>query len=168
MTIAQQLKWVGKAALLALLLTLSVGSVAAQDGNGQHDFVISAATCADFPVTDETECDPAVGVQFTVTTEDGDPLGSCTTELLDPDSISGRCAVQVPFGITVVVTEDTSTIPSGYTPVENPQSVETPPNLSGGGVPPNVAFVNVFVDDHSDLVEQLVQLLIDALSSVLR
>lgn len=133
------------AVLAALLSLTSLGGspVAAQDAN-TYPFVISATACDDFPVTaPETQCQPKVGAVFRLTTESGEALGSCTTEPRSQGGIAAECAIDLPFGITVVVFEDPATIPAGYVPVENPQVVETPPNLAGAGEPPAVAFVNV-------------------------
>ena len=108
-------------------------SVTAPEDGKKYDFVISAMHCDGLPVTSATSCEPAVGVQFTVTTASGEWLGDCTT--LEPsgtDAIHGVCSVKVPFGTTVIVREDVSTIPAGYAPLENPISVETPSELVDG------------------------------------
>lgn len=66
-----------------------------------------------------------IGAQFTVTTEDGEALGSCTLEGNVDDPLPVTCKVDVPRGITVVVTLDESTISDGRAPVENPISFDT-------------------------------------------
>lgn len=59
-------------------------------------------------------CTPVSGVAFEVALENGDVIGSCTTDE------SGICSLSVPFEATVVVTEDVTTGTAGYAPVENP------------------------------------------------
>lgn len=59
-------------------------------------------------------CTPASGVTFEVALENGDVIGSCTTDA------SGICSLSVPNEATVVVTEDVTTATAGYAPVENP------------------------------------------------
>lgn len=55
---------------------------------------------------------------------DGAYLGSCTLTGI-PSGILASCSVLVPKGITVVVTEDVSTITPGYVPEENPIYFDT-------------------------------------------
>jgi murein DD-endopeptidase MepM/ murein hydrolase activator NlpD len=66
-----------------------------------------------------------IGAQFTVTTGDGDVLGSCTLEGQGDEPYELGCRVDVPRNTTVVVTLDESTITPGYTPVENPLYFDT-------------------------------------------
>ncbi|MCO5219969.1 MAG: prealbumin-like fold domain-containing protein [Thermomicrobiales bacterium] len=91
-------------------------SVSAQSYGG---IVIGALTC-DAP---NTSCRSEIGVQFTVTTEDGTFVGSCTVEG-DPNDLShvAACFVTFPFEISgsVIVTEDVDTVTPGYAPEENP------------------------------------------------
>ena len=61
-----------------------------------------------------------IGAQFTVTTEDGAFLGSCTLEGNGDEPFPLSCRVDVPRYTTVVVMLDESTITPGYAPVENP------------------------------------------------
>lgn len=68
-------------------------------------------------------CTYAVGQTFTVTDEDGDVLGSCTTPAEPPPT----CYVPVPAPSTVTVTEDVSTAAAGYVPRENPIAVTIEP-----------------------------------------
>lgn len=79
---------------------------------------ISAKTCGGSG--SPGSCWNEIGAQFTVATEDGEYLDSCTLEGYRDRSIIAVCQVTVPRGITVVVTEDVSTITSGYAPEENP------------------------------------------------
>src|SRR5690606_32143576 len=69
-------------------------------------------------------CWNELGAQFTVATMDGAYLGSCTLTGI-PSGILASCSVLVPKGITVVVTEDVSTITPGYVPEENPIYFDT-------------------------------------------
>lgn len=139
MIVRRWMTGVGGAAVLALLPTLAgaSGAMAMQDGGEEelHHFVISAVACESAPTATSAECQPKVGASFEVATQDGEVLGTCTTEAVEfPTGTGAVCEVTVPFGITVVVTEDISTIPAGYAPLENPQTAETPPSRAGGGV----------------------------------
>jgi hypothetical protein len=71
------------------------------------------------------ECDPVGGVAFTVAGTDGAEIASCTTD------DTGLCIVDVPNEADVVVTEDVSTAPSGYTPRENPISTTAVTEFAG-------------------------------------
>jgi hypothetical protein len=61
-----------------------------------------------------------------ITTSSGDLIGTCVAEVTESDATIATCSVAVPFGSTVVVTEDISTIPVGYRPTNNPQSFDVP------------------------------------------
>jgi hypothetical protein len=113
---------------LVLLTTSCLGAtpaVSAQFDDDMRPMQISAVTC-----DDAGACFYEVGAQFTVTTQDGEYIGSCT---LEGDrqatlEIAGNvnCSVLIPVGITVVVTENTGTITPGTVPEENPLSFTWP------------------------------------------
>ncbi|MGH2557985.1 MAG: hypothetical protein ACRDJH_02900 [Thermomicrobiales bacterium] len=100
---------------------------------------------AAFTPTGVAECDPGIGAAFTVTdAETADVYGSCIAEAGNgTDPVTANCTVQVPYGTTVVVTEDVATIPAGYEPLENPKTVPTPPEPIVGGIPPSAGFLNL-------------------------
>lgn len=128
---------------LLLLLALLGAAVPATAQSGD-DLFIKAFNCETDPgsiglLSVPEECAEAAGVAFTVATEDGAEVGSCVT------ADFGGCVVEVPLGTTVVVTEDVSTLPTGYAPTENPRTRQTPP-------PPGAAgeFIAVFVNVATD------------------
>ncbi len=104
-------------AVLAMLLTTwfsAATSVAAQDG-GMSPMDIGAVG----PNGHE------IGAQFTVTTLDGEYIGSCTLVGHGDEPYPLSCRVDVPRGTTVVVTIDVTTITPGTAPVENPLYFDT-------------------------------------------
>jgi hypothetical protein len=66
-----------------------------------------------------------IGARFTVSTEDGTFLGSCTLVGSGNEPYPLSCQVDVPRYTTVVVTLDESSITPGYTPVQNPITFDT-------------------------------------------
>ena len=80
--------------------------------------IIWASSC-----DDSGACADAIGAHFTVTTEDGDPVGECILE--DLGAGPALCGVPVPVGGVVIVTEDVSTIPPGLAPESNPIRFDT-------------------------------------------
>jgi hypothetical protein len=84
-------------------------------------------------------CTVAATVSFTVATADGTNLGSCT---LGADAI---CTVPVPVPSTVVVTEDVDTAALGFTPRENPITIEVEPATEASAI-----FVNLDVQGLPD------------------
>ncbi len=124
--------------LLGLLLAAWPGAstgATAQSGGGM---VIGARVSCD-----ATLCGPEFSVQVSVTTQEGEFLGSCTVmgNLLDQSHVPG-CAVDFasqPTG-TLIVTEDVSTLPAGYGPVENPIYVDS---TQLGSASHDVIFQNV-------------------------
>lgn len=128
-------------AVMALLLALSstLASAAAQDAPAEIDFRINKINCpsdpgqvspfaGNFP---PAGCTAASGVTFTVETEDGTEVASCTTD------VDGMCIVSAPNEATVVVTEDVSTAPEGYAPRENPITTQAVTEFAGA------VFVNI-------------------------
>lgn len=84
--------------ILVLLLPGWIGSVPSVSAQSYGGIVIGALTC-DAP---NTSCRSEIGVQFTVTTEDGTFVGSCTVEG-DPNDLShvAACFVTFPFEISI-------------------------------------------------------------------
>ncbi|HEV2108826.1 MAG TPA: hypothetical protein VGR16_11230 [Thermomicrobiales bacterium] len=77
-------------------------------------------------------CTVAAGVSFTVADADGTNLGSCTL------GADGICTVPVPVPSTVTVTEDVDTAAIGFTPRENPITIEVEPATEASAI-----FVNL-------------------------
>lgn len=95
-------------------------SGSSSQGNG--GMIIGATACDGMG-----SCWNEIGAQFTVTTEDGEFLGSCavTGDRNDTSHVAA-CAVHFAFepSGTVVVTLDLNTITPGYAPEENPIRVD--------------------------------------------
>jgi len=96
--------------------TISQSTTAQEDGE-----LYALHIRADNTDTGET----TFGAQFTVTTEDGAYLGTCTLEGDENSPPWQYCAVDVPKGIVVSVWEDPETLPDGYAPEENPLTFDT-------------------------------------------
>lgn len=163
-------QWVGTAvrglgvlAGLALLLTAWFGAATSVSAEGYSGTGITAETC-----DAAGSCWYEIGARFTVTTEDGEFLGSCTISAgksyADPVQ---ACYVFTPGEMTVVVTEDVGTITPGYAPEQNPIYDHTVTRQSAAPVSVNVFFRNVPQGDHSALVDQIVQTLIRILEEIL-
>jgi hypothetical protein len=138
---------------MALIFGLSVSAprVAAQDD--KFALAIAAINCSSPPGSNEDpffndlpDCVPNPNIAFVVTdASTGAVIGSCVTVFhnVPPDSHTPQgCGVFVDYAATVIVTEDTSTVPVGYLPVENPISI-TAPDVPGHGVSPEANFLNV-------------------------
>ncbi len=127
-----------------LLLMMMVWSpVAAQEDGEPFELVIVKFTCETDPGSlgfgfDVPEdCEPTSGVTFEAANADGEVLDTCTIA-----AGSGGCNVQVPYGISVAVTEDEDTIPEAYAPRENPITIDTP-DAPVAGEAPQAIFVNL-------------------------
>lgn len=90
------------------------------DTAGTKSLEIQSQSCSNA----EGRCWSEVGTRFTVTTEDGESLGECTIEQ-SSDPKPTPCTIPVPVGTVVIVTEDVSTITSGFAPVSNPIRFDT-------------------------------------------
>ncbi len=108
----------GMLVALALVLTAGLGAATAAKAQANGGIVIGATISCN----NATECGPEYNVEVTVTTEDGEFLGTCTVtgNVLDQSHVPA-CAVDFPFrpSGTLIVTEDVSTLPAGYAPVED-------------------------------------------------
>ncbi len=94
---------------------------AAQDSQPGVELLVSVGLCPDGP---EAPCEPAVGVAILVTMPGGGEAGRCTTEALTVQTEEiGGCYIGVPRGAALVVTEDPTTLPAGYVPLENPKTI---------------------------------------------
>jgi hypothetical protein len=78
-------------------------------------------------------CEAAVGVTFTFTNGDtGEEYGTCESQIVDPANDYGTCTVIADIGVPIVITENTSAIPAGYQPFQNPITIElseNPPDI---------------------------------------
>jgi hypothetical protein len=139
---------------LALALVLMAvglaGTSAARAQDGAIGLIISVVDCETVPaVNPNAVCEPNAGTVLAVTGADGEPYGTC---LMEPDvspngGVFSYCYVDVPFGATVVITADESTLPPGYSPLENPLVVTAPESVGDGIRGPDATFVNVLQDE---------------------
>jgi hypothetical protein len=126
---------------------------AAQDG--AYNLPILKINCPTLPGSDEYpfedwqhECEPGPGVTFTVTNGNtGEVLGTCATVVSsapEPQA-TASCTVPVAYGAQVIVTEDVSTAPSGYLPVEESVAV-TAPESADSTESVDARFINLLQD----------------------
>jgi hypothetical protein len=129
-------------AALALFVTAWSGAstpvTAQEDGERPVNLGITATTACD----GTSSCGLPVGARFIVTTEVGEVMGTCTLEGSGNETYIVACYVPVPFGITMIVTEDISTIIPGCAPVENPLYIDTS-TIDGTASFEGVGFHNV-------------------------
>lgn len=144
----------GAAFTLALLLVFMGANEnvsAAQQAEGAFDLGIVAVNCDDQRpaniTVQEEGCRPAEGIVFTATIENGDAIGSCTAQVADVAApITAGCSIAIPYGATVVVNEDPSTVPAGYGIVQQAQRYTAPDSAPTGQVG-GVIFVNLLQSD---------------------
>ena len=114
------------------LLVVAGPSVVAQEAPETISFEIAKFDCPTDPGNISVaggnipeECDPGVGVAFTVAAPDGTVLATCAT------GADGFCRVEVPNEADVVVTEDVSTATPGFLPRENPVATRAVTEFAG-------------------------------------
>lgn len=73
-------------------------------------------------------CSRADGVAIAVSGLDGTSYGTCTTEASDDKA----CALELPVGPDLVLSQDPATIPAGYAPVSNPTTFKLFADAAGG------------------------------------
>ena len=124
-------------AITLALAALAMGAPSAAAGQTQPliTFRILVISCDADPGTFPegeipTGCTPVEGAAFSIAIAGGETL-SCTS------NADGRCQVEVPSESQVTVTEDTTTIPAGFTPRENPIDTQAVSEFAGA------VFVNV-------------------------
>ena len=91
---------------------------------------IDVVNCTSMPAgmflrSRDPACMPGIGIWFEAVDEDGTFYGNCVTEL-SPSGLSGQCRIELPWGSTVIVTEDEDTVPVGYAPRFNPLTFGVP------------------------------------------
>jgi hypothetical protein len=118
---------------------------------GTYNLAIYAINCPTAPGPDEFAfsdwqhpCEPAPGIGFFVQ-QDGVDIGSCVTVTFDAPEpqATASCIVPVPFGSTVTVIEDVSTVPEGYIAVDPPVIEVTAPSGPDSTDQPGAYFYNV-------------------------
>jgi hypothetical protein len=139
------LRCAGLALILAISGLAGLNPVAAgQDGLVQ--LIISSVDCEDgVPAYPSVDCVPTSGAVIWVVGADGADYGSCVfvPQVSPNGGAFSYCFVPVPLGATVTVTLDESSLPAGYAPLSNPQTVQAPAVPPDGIPSPHVEFVNV-------------------------
>lgn len=145
--------WNRTIALALIFMFASLGSTmvsaAQEESEEMFSLGIVAVNCdiqAPTNITVQEEgCRPAEGVVFTVSMdmENGEGLGSCTAVVADvPNPITAGCSISIPYGASVSVNQDPTTVPAGYEIVQNAQKFTAPESPESGEVG-GVVFVNL-------------------------
>lgn len=146
--------------VMAVVLGSAVGiasSVAAQDTPDDDTIALgiqkyNCPTAAAFDAG-SANCELGGGVTFEVATVDGEVLGTCTTEIgvVRTSEVAYCYVMGLPFDTELVITEDLSTGPAGYVPLENPKvmTIERPAP-DAADFTPTAVFVNVLADADTD------------------
>ncbi|HEV2072731.1 MAG TPA: hypothetical protein VGR29_03730, partial [Thermomicrobiales bacterium] len=98
------------------------------------------------------DCELGPGVTFEVATEDGEVLGSCTTEIsvIQTSEVATCYVLDVPYDTLLIITEDTSTGPAGYVPLRNPQTMTIERRPDAQDYAPTAVFVNIPAETGGD------------------
>ena len=95
-------------------------------------------------------CQAGAGVVVDISLASGEWMGSCTTSEPMPtpwDVFISTCTVEgLPYHADFVATQDPSTIPAGYVPVNDPQTLHVEDIHPGGGDQATFMFTNVRTD----------------------
>lgn len=115
---------------------------------------ISARQCDVLPAVDNSgDCHANSGIVINVWLASGEWIGSCTLGEPQQTPWGGElagCGVDtIPFNSDIVVTQDASTIPAGYVPVNDPQTLHIGDQTPGGGDGTTFSFLNVLADSSS-------------------
>lgn len=137
----------GLIATLFLLLGLTALRPAASAATLDYwPLIVQGVDCdADPNLDPNAGCVPSDGIDILVTGEGENFYGSCTlSPVTSPNGGTfSACTVPVPFGVTAIVSEDLSTVPAGYLPLDNPQFFTTPDGPPEGEQGADVLFQNV-------------------------
>lgn len=136
--------------LLSMLLAVGMRFGVAQEED-TLGLSIGAYNCDANPFENpNATCVPNGGTVINVTLESGEFIGSCTLETFATPNggVVSVCGVEgVPFNSTLIISEDESTLPAGYVPINSPQVFQTTDIIPGGGDGPVIEFINVLIDD---------------------
>jgi hypothetical protein len=137
-----------------------IGGIAAQESaeEGGPDTIglgIWAFNCPSAPAGDDAYagCELGGGIIFAVATSGGASLGTCTTEVgvVQANEVAYCYVLDVPFDTELIITADASTVPAGYVPLANPQTMTIQqPGPDAQDFTPVVRFVNVPADTGND------------------
>ena len=145
------------AAIMAMLAFASIGSAVSAQEDGTFTLGIVVVNCDVNPpehiAVPEDGCTPGSGIEFMASDVDGTLIGSCISQTPDvEDSYTGGCTIEIPFGSTVIVTENMATVPAGYAPMENAQEFSAPDGPPTGFVGGPV-FINMLQDGGESVVD---------------
>jgi hypothetical protein len=143
--------------VMASVVWLAPGASAAQPSPTSWGLTVSVNLCDENPIVvgEAANCEPAAGIVVDVSYSDGTYIGSCTTELTDTPygTQMSYCAVEgVPLNATLVITQDPSTIPDGYTPINDTQTLVVGDLIPGGGDQSTITFINIRTDGNDGLL----------------
>jgi hypothetical protein len=143
--------------VLASVAWLAPGTGAAQPSPTSWGLTVSVNLCDENPIVvgEAANCEPAAGIVVDVSYSDGSYIGSCTTELTDTPygTQMSYCAVEgVPLNATLVITQDSSTIPDGYSPINDAQTLVVGDLIPGGGDQSTITFINIKTDGNDGLL----------------
>lgn len=131
---------------LATLFGPGAGVASEVDVTGLTIFAHLCPSDADLPEETYEACDHGASIAFSVAASGGSSLGSCTTAIGTwRDSEAAFCSItDIPYGSSLVVTADASTVPAGYSLLDNPQSITIEePELEGQDAVPTIMFYAV-------------------------
>lgn len=129
----RRLYWV-VASIVLLPCTLQVATVAAFQASS-FDLGIIAVTCERQPtgyLFQGGDCVPAQGAVIVITTHDGALVGTCIAQPPTSAANTASCTISVPFGSSIIVTEDAASIHPGYKPVHNAIAFDIPASPPDG------------------------------------
>lgn len=143
--------------VLASVVWLTPGASAAQPSPTEWGLTVSVNLCDENPIVvgEAANCEPAAGIAVDVRYSDGTYIGSCTTELTDTPygTQMSYCAVEgAPLNATLVITQDPATIPDGYTPINDAQTLIVGDLIPGGGDQSTITFINIRTDGNDGLL----------------
>jgi hypothetical protein len=137
--------------VLAAVVLLCLGALSSVGASAQREgttgISIGGANCdADPRENPDAICAPAGGVVINVSLDSGDLIGSCTleTKFTPYGGVWSICGVDgVPFNSTLIIAEDLGSLPTGYQPLNSPQTFEVGDVIPGGGDQTTISFTNV-------------------------
>lgn len=145
------------AAIMAMLAFASIGPAVSAQEDDTFTLGIVVVNCDVNPpaqiTVPEDGCAPGSSIEFMASDADGTVIGSCISQIPDvEDSYTGGCTIEIPFGSTVIVTENMATVPAGYAPMENAQEFTAPDGPPTGFVGGPV-FINMLQDGGESVVD---------------
>ncbi len=120
---------------------------------------INALNCPDSASSgrnfDSSQCEPGYGIAFTLTSEDGTVLGNCVASELSSGGTAAGCAISgVPYETTVVVSQDSTTLPANVEP-DPSNSISLYTSVPGPSSNLTVVFFNRLVVETAPTAEPI-------------